>query len=389
MKRGAILCNRCRKKMTAAVCECGNTNCYIVFYWKGRHYPTRRDSRGEVYDFREAVKSLTKINGAMEDTKIGFDPADWTDAKIKERKFENLIEDYHAEKENEVRTGELSPEYYRVMVSYRRNHYKFFDGYDVREIDREVLSIFKRKCLGQLKKIHSRRNVLNALHAFFSWLLECGHILHMPVFPEIKGNDATSRRAMRREEQEAALKNIPGEHRDPIEFMMKTGMRPGELCAVLVKSVDIANRIVWVERTLSGTTYMETTKNKSTLPVPLNDKALEIAKRKIAGRFPKDFLFVNPITGSGYRLRYLSEVWRTYSGTEYDLYEATRHSYCTLIVPLTTPLTAQRLMRHKDRRSTDGYFHAYNENLLDVVQRMDNVVELKETEKGKRKGNEP
>ena len=231
--------------------------------------------------------------------------------------------------------------------------------------------------------------MLNALHAFFSWLLECGHILHMPVFPEIKGNDATSRRAMRREEQEAALKNIPGEHRDPIEFMMKTGMRPGELCAVLVKSVDIANRVVWVERTLSGTTYMETTKNKSTLPVPLNDKALEIAKRKIAGRFPKDFLFVNPITGSGYRLRYLSEVWRTYSGTEYDLYEATRHSYCTLIVPLTTPLTAQRLMRHKDRRSTDGYFHAYNENLLDVVQRMDNVVELKETGKGKRKGNEP
>jgi hypothetical protein len=46
-------------------------------------------------------------------------------------------------------------------------------------------------------------------------------------------------------------------------------------------------------------------------------------------------------------------------------------------------------MRHKDRRSTDGYFHAYNENLLDVVQRMDNVVELKETKKGKRKGNEP
>ena len=88
---------------------------------------------------------------------------------------------------------------------------------------------------------------------------------------------------------------------------------------------------------------METTKNKSTLPVPLNDKALEIAKRKIAGRFPKDFLFVNPMTGSGYRLRYLGGL-ADLLGTEYDLYEATRHSYCTLIVPLTTPLTAQRLI---------------------------------------------
>jgi integrase len=211
----------------------------------------------------------------------------------------------------------------------------------------------------------------------------------MPVFPEIKANDATSRRAMRREEQEAGLERLPGGFRDPIEFMMKTGMRPGEQCAVLVKSIDIGNRVVWVERTLSGTTYMETTKNKSTLPVPLNDKALEIAMRNMAGKFPKDFLFINPATGGGYRLRYLSEVWRKYSGTDYDLYEATRHSYCTQVVPLTTPLTAQRLMRHKDRRSTDGYFHAYNENLLDVVQRMDNVVEFKETGKGKRKGNEP
>jgi len=391
MPTGAILCNRCRKAMKAAVCQCGNTNCYIVFYWEGRHYPSRRDSRGEVYDYREAVKSLAKINGAIEDTKIKFDPVDWTDAKIKERKFENLMEDYHEEKESEVRTGELSPEYFRIIRNYYRNYYKFFDGCDVRDIDRELLSIFKRKCLGALNKIKSRRNVLNALHAFFSWLLECRHILHMPVFPEIKGNDSTPRRAMRREEQEAALRKLPIEHRDPIEFMMKTGMRPGELCAVLVKSVDIANRVVWVERTLSGSTYMETTKNKSKLPVPLNDKALEIAKRNKDEKFPQDFLFINPVTGSGYRRKYLWEVWRKHSETDYDLYEATRHSYCTMIVPLAgSSYDGQRLMRHRDKRSTDNYYHAWNEGLLDIVQRMDNdnVVELKETRKRKRKGNE-
>jgi integrase len=171
--------------------------------------------------------------------------------------------------------------------------------------------------------------------------------------------------------------------------MMKTGMRPGELCAVLVRSVDIANRVVWVERTLSGSTYMETTKNKSKLPVPLNDKALEIAERNIRDRFPKDFLFVNPVTGSGYRRKYLWEVWRKYSETDYDLYEATRHSFCTRIVPLAeSSYDAQRLMRHRDKRSTDNYYHAYNETLLDVVQRMDNIVELKETRKRKRKGND-
>ena len=43
-------------------------------------------------------------------------------------------------------------------------------------------------------------------------------------------------------------------------------------------------------------------------------------------------------------------------------------------------------MRHKDRRSTDNYYHAYSEILLDVVQRMDgNVVDLKTKKKGKEK----
>ena len=68
--------------------------------------------------------------------------------------------------------------------------------------------------------------------------------------------------------------------------------------------------------------------------------------------------------------------------------KATRHSYCTQIVPLTGSLDAQRIMRHKDRRSTDNYYHAYSERLLDAVQRMDNnVVEIK-VAKRKRKGNE-
>jgi integrase len=385
--KGAILCNRCRKSMTGAVCTCGNLNCYISFYWKGQHYTSRRDSSGEVYDFREAVKVLTKINTVMQDRHRKFDAADWTDAAIKQRRFENLMEDYHAEKEHEMRTGELSPEYFRIIRNYYKNYFKFFDGYDVREIDRETLSEFKRKCLKDLK-IKSRKNVRNALHAFFHWLYDNGHILHMPSFPEIKGDDATPRRAIRKEAQEAGLKNIPEQFRDPIEFMMKTGMRPGELCAVLVRSVDMASRTVWVERSLSGSTYRETTKNKSKLPIPLNDKALEIAKRNVRGKFPNDFLFINPVTNDGYRRKYLWGIWDKYSGSGVKLYEATRHSFCTQVVPLTESFDAQRLMRHRDKRSTDNYYHAYTETLLDVLQRMDNVVDLKETKKRKRKGNE-
>ena len=45
---------------------------------------------------------------------------------------------------------------------------------------------------------------------------------------------------------------------------------------------------------------------------------------------------------------------------------------------LTDPLTAQRLMRHKERRSTNNYYHAYADTLLNVVQKMDdNVFDLR------------
>jgi hypothetical protein len=120
MKKGSILCNVCKAPMKKPVCErCGNTNCYITIYWKGKHYSFRRDSRGEVYDYREALKSLSKINAAMEDQKQKFNPAEFTDSNIKERKFENKLEEYYNEKENEAKTGELSPEYFSYHKKLR------------------------------------------------------------------------------------------------------------------------------------------------------------------------------------------------------------------------------------------------------------------------------
>ena len=58
------------------------------------------------------------------------------------------------------------------------------------------------------------------------------------------------------------------------------------------------------------------------------------------------------------------------------LYEATRHSFCTQIVPVTDRFTAQRLMRHRDTRSTDNYYHAYSETLLNAVRKIDNVYDM-------------
>jgi hypothetical protein len=34
-------------------------------------------------------------------------------------------------------------------------------------------------------------------------------------------------------------------------------------------------------------------------------------------------------------------------------------------------------MRHRDTRSTDNYYHVYSETLLNAVQKIDNVVDIR------------
>lgn len=44
------------------------------------------------------------------------------------------------------------------------------------------------------------------------------------------------------------------------------------------------------------------------------------------------------------------------------------------------PYEPTQTRRHKDKRSTDNYYHAFSDRLLEVVQKNDNVVELKKTD---------
>lgn len=202
-----------------------------------------------------------------------------------------------------------------------------------------------------------------------------GRILVVPPFPTVKGDNADKRRAVRKDAQLGLIALLPEEDRDVFRFMMETGVRPGEVCAILVEACHPEERAVIIGRTLSGSTYRETTKENTKLPVPLNDTALEIVKRNIKGKFPKQYLFLNPRTGRGYKYKALYKAWTTATGNGIHLYEATRHSFCTQIVPLADRFTAQRLMRHADQRSTEGYYHEFSETLINVVQRND-VIEL-------------
>ncbi|MHB8109579.1 MAG: tyrosine-type recombinase/integrase [Syntrophorhabdaceae bacterium] len=384
---GTILCNKCRSSMMdREVCACGNIRCYISVYYSGHHYTYRRDKTGKKFKQDEAVLFLANLNVEIDRCRkagMPFNPRQYTDAAMRERKFEHQYELYLKEKKNELDHDELSPEHYRHLEGYNKNWFIFFHEYDVKEIDLALITRFKDTID---RKSKTTKHILFNLRTFMAWLHSRGTIDVLPAFPKMKmPNDARRTYALSLDQQKEALEKIPAEHRDIYTFMMKTGLRHGEVVAVLVESVDVQNRAVWVERRRSGAKYREGTKNESVLPIPLNDTALEIAARLVKGKFPKDFLFINPSTKKPYTQWFISDLWRRLSETNIPSYEATRHSFCSNLPKHTDPKLAQRLMRHKDPRSTMRYFHERADHLLEVVQEMDNVVPL---EKRKREGNE-
>ena len=371
---GTILCNKCRRKMDG-VCKCGNYKCLVYLYWKGEKHSFRRDEQGYVFTYPRAVARLVAINAAIQNKT--FNPVDFSDKKVQERRFENMMERWLEQKAEEAQANELSSETLKIYRSNNRKYFEYFLGWDVREIRFEQLESFKDSLPTRLS-LKTRRNILHALHTFFTWLWKKGVIQAIPPWPEIKGDDARKMRALDREDQDKALERIPQEHRDLFILMCETGARVNEVCALKVKDIDFKNGVWTVQRTYSGKKLRETTKAKNKLPIPLSDKALEVARQHAAGKFKEDFLFINRKTKGSYRYKVLNNLWNKFAKAGVSLYEATRHSFCTQIVESgVSTLVAQLLMRHADVKSTKNYFHANIVKFREVVNNRGKVIPLR------------
>jgi integrase/recombinase XerD len=366
---GVVRCHKCGATMEGPICsKCGSTKAAIKVYWKGKHWIFRRYSvDGGIFDYDRAVRQLNNIRSAI-DART-FNPQDWSDSKIRERKFENKIEDWIAQKETEAKKGEFSYETLKNYRGYVKHHFGFFLGWDVREIGTEQIEDFKDK-LPESLKIKTRRNILNALHAFFNWLYRRGTISKVPVFPHIEGDDAEVRTALDYDSQIAGLQKIPHEHKDVIEFAFETGKRSGEICALKVKDLDVKAGTIWIRRTWSGKHLRETTKGKKKQLLVLSDRALQIAVKRAEKRFPDEFLFINPGTGGSYRPKVLNRLWKDHSGLDTDFHSACRHSFITQLVEAGNDISAvKELAGHSDIRTTMRYTHLRTQHLREIVNR--------------------
>jgi len=368
------------------VCDCvkkkdpekkGNQKCLVRIYWQGKNYEYRRDDNGFILTYETALAKLTDISNEIR--KGIFNPVEHSDAKVKERRFENKIEKWLQEKEKELQRGIIRPSSYSGIRGYVFNYFTFFHGMDVKEIKLEQLTDFYDS-LPETIKLKTKKNIFNALHSFFVWLWKRGAIKGVPPFPDMEGEDDSQERiSLDYEEQQKLLAMIPAEHKDIIEFGMETGLRVGELIVLKVGDVDLKNGSLWVRRTVSAyVNVVESTKGRHKDRIPLSNRALELCTKNIQGKEKWDYLFIRPDTGRRYSVKAPNAIWKKYTGLkDVTYYEASRHSFATQMVDSgVDALQTKELMRHTDVRTTQRYYHGSITRLKDIVNRRGQVFRL-------------
>ena len=305
---------------------------------------------GHVFYYDTAFSYLLSINTT--DRKVLVAP---------ELDVETQLELWLKEKKRAVDVNELSLSYYRCIDGFVRNHFAdYFANQHVLMIDSNALQMFKDTLTKQ--KIKTRKNIMGALHNFMLWLLRSEKIDRMPLFPEIKGEDAKESQALTVEEQAEAFALLPEEHIDIFTFGAETGLRSGELCAARVSDINLRTETMMVQRTISVGQVRETTKGRHKNVIALSQEALRIAKRNMLGKDKSEFLFINPKKSSRYTINRLYQLWtgsRSEKFNDISVHELIRHSFCTQLMANTTidAFAAMDVMRHKDIRMTNRYNH--------------------------------
>jgi integrase len=368
---GNVYCVQCKKRVIPrnemqkyASCQyCGHPVMYIRFTYMGKPYALFEDRSGAKYTYASAVEDLTQIN--LDITKREFDPSKWVPERRDALRFDAQAERWLERKYRQMEKGSIALGTYNNLDTYYRVHWCSLYEKDVREIKLIDLQDLYDRMKGGTK---TRKNAMDGLRQFFRHLEKFEIINKIPRWPELDPVIQKERFVMEIEDQEAELAKIPECHRDIFEFMMETGLRPAEACAL--KDIDVHPKMkdrILVRRTYSDYYQLrETTKGKHEDWLTLSDRATELIWRNIG---KSEFIFTNQ-DGTGYKPNHPYKIWRKYCDKSFDLYEGTRHSYCTQLVESgANELQAQRMMRHRDRRSTGKYYHPSAKQMKQLANR--------------------
>jgi integrase len=147
-----------------------------------------------------------------------------------------------------------------------------------------------------------------------------------------------------------------------------TGLRRGELVTLRWRDVRWSERVLVVERALSGDVE-GTTKGRRVRYVPLGDQALgalDRLSRRPNFTSPDDYVFAgmagDRLDGSAIRRRYVAA--RDAVGLPPLRFHDLRHTAGTLLTRVLDPVTVRDVLGHADLKTTERYLHAVRASRL-------------------------
>lgn len=167
------------------------------------------------------------------------------------------------------------------------------------------------------------------------------------------------------EEEEKLLEACPAWIREIVTFALNTGMRQGEILSLKWTDVNL----------LKGIAILHETKNGEKRSIPLNRTVWNLLKEKSRVRYlASDYVFTSSVgtkIDSGNLRADFNKILKKVKIESFCFHDL-RHTFATRLVHKGIDLyKVQKLLGHKDNKTTQRYTHHYPESLRDGVNALD------------------
>lgn len=357
-------------------------------------------ARGAAFENREMAQAV--LDAIRVKIARGASPQDAVDEfaplSSERNRVEVWLERYLAEQEERAEQLEISPNHVRELrrCASPNGAFSWWQGTSVHEIDAAALREWR---LWLSRYLHlgpkSQKNLLGYFRAFVSWLYQLERIDRIPAFPKIKQREHKPT-ILGRRTQDLILAQIPWERRGAF-LAARHGVRPGEVRALDVGDYQLRDGVPGLEvwKAVKGPNANAPTGGTKTGEahwIPLDDELIEWIEWRL-GQHRKALssdherssssawadsktLFPNPTSRNSGRRWIANALRREWNraadevGVAVRMYEGTKHSSATGWRTSGMSLEMiQRMLRHRDSRSTERYARLADQALVEAFTR--------------------
>lgn len=248
-------------------------------------------------------------------------------------------------------------------------------------LGRERLDAIRASAVMQLKSTlvdkglspKSVKNYLGVLRSCLAYAAKCEVITSIPPFPDVDIGDP-EHRDLSHEEQEALILAAAA---NPllerlVRFKMNTGMRFSALVGLRWSDINVAERVVLIQRSNVRGHVVERTKNRHAQLLPLNDAALELLAELPRTAVGEVFTFRGQPVRYQTAYRWLAIACKTAGLPASIGWHALRHTNATELLNAGVPIeVVSVLLGHSSADITRRVYARYRSPILhDAVARL-------------------